>query len=130
MRLTQFTDYALRLLLFMAANEGRRITIAEVAEANAISRHHLMKVAHRLAKTGILTPSRGRTGGLKLARPPEAITLGEVLRATEPDFALVACMAGERCALAPNCKLPHALDEALSAFLSTADRRSIASLIC
>lgn len=127
MRLTQFTDFGLRLLIFIASRPDRRTTIAEAAEAYGISRHHLMKVAHRLARADLIKPSRGRTGGLKLARAAETISLGDVLRATEPDFALVGCMAGEACPIITSCRLPRALDAALAAFLATADQQPLSS---
>lgn len=127
MRLTRFTDLGLRLLIFIAVHPDRRVTIAEVAKAYDISRNHLMKVAHRLARADLIQPSRGRNGGLRLARAPETISLGDVLRATEPDFALVGCMAGEACPNIAACRLPHALDAALAAFLATADQQPLSS---
>lgn len=129
MRLTRFTDFALRLLIFVAANPGRRVTIAEAAKSYGISRNHLMKVAQKLAQTRLLAPSRGRTGGLALARPATDISLGDVLRATEPDFALVGCMAGEACTIADRCRLPQALDGALAAFLAAANQQSLADFV-
>lgn len=129
MRLTQFSDYAWRLLMYVADQEGQRTTIAEAAKANHISRSHLMKVAQRLAQEGFLKTSRGRKGGLVLSKPPEEITLGDVLRVTEPDFALVGCMAGDWCLFADRCNVPSALDRALEAFLGVADRQTLASAL-
>ena len=129
LRLTHFTDLALRLLLFMAAHPDQRTTIAQAAAAYGVSRSHLMKVAARLASAGLIRPGRGRGGGLALSRPPREITLGEVLRATEPDFAMVGCMAGEACTLTAVCRLPSALESALRAFLETADRYSILDVL-
>lgn len=129
MRLTQFTDFALRLLIHIASHPDRRTTIAEAAQVYGISRHHLMKVAHRLAIAKLVKPSRGRNGGLKLARSPDTISLGDVLRATEPDFALVGCMAGQACPIVASCRLPHALDAAMAAFLATADQHALASFV-
>ena len=129
MRLTQFSDYAWRLLMYVADRNGQRTTIAEAAAANGISRNHLMKVAQRLAQEDFLKPSRGRGGGLILGKPPETITLGDVLRITEPDFALVGCMAGDRCLFAARCPLPSALDTALRAFLEVADHQTLASAL-
>lgn len=126
MRLTQFSDYAWRLLMYVADRKGQRTTIAEAAAANGISRNHLMKVAQRLAQEDFLKPSRGRGGGLILGKPPETITFGDVLRVTEPDFALVGCMAGEWCLFAARCNLPSALDAALRAFLEVADHQTLA----
>lgn len=129
MRLTQFSDYALRLLIFVAAHPDRRVTIAEAAQSYAISRNHLMKVAQRLAGAGLLKPNRGRGGGLALGRPAEEIMLSDILRVTEPDFCLVGCMAGESCSIADRCLLPGALDEALGAFFAVAATKSLVSLV-
>ena len=129
MRLTQFTDYALRLLMLLAAEPDRRLTIQQVSEFHGISRNHLMKVANRLARAGILSPSRGRNGGLRLARPPEDVGVGDVIKASEPDFALVGCMAGENCAIAPVCHLTVVLDGALADFLASANRYSLADIV-
>jgi len=129
MRLTQFSDYAWRLLMHVADQDGQRTTIAEAAKANDISRSHLMKVAQRLAQGGLLKPARGRKGGLMLGKPPEAITLGDVLRVTEPDFALVGCMAGEWCLFADRCQVPSALDRALEAFIEVADQQTLANAL-
>lgn len=129
MRLTQFSDYAWRLLMHVADQDGQRTTIAEAAKANNISRSHLMKVAQRLAQEGFLKPARGRNGGLMLGRPSEAITLGDVLRVTEPDFALVGCMAGEWCLFADRCHVPSALGRAMKAFLKVADQQTLANAL-
>ena len=130
MRLTNFSDYALRILMLAAAHDDRLITIEETAEVYGISRSHLMKVANQLSRSGFLRSVRGRFGGLTLARHPEQINLGEVLRATEPDFELVECFtADNRCILTPRCKLRGILDEALAAFIGTVDRYTLADLI-
>lgn len=129
MRLTQFTDFGLRLLIYIATNPNRRVTIAEAATTYGISRNHLMKVSQRLAGAGLIRPSRGRNGGLNLARPAASISLGDVLRATEPDFALVRCMAGEACPITMICRLPVALDAALASFLATADEQPLSSFV-
>tara|TARA_R110002020_G_scaffold178185_2_gene371011 strand:- start:140 stop:553 length:414 start_codon:yes stop_codon:yes gene_type:complete len=129
MRLTQFTDFGLRLLIYIASNPDRRVTIAEAATTYGISRNHLMKVSQRLAGAGLIRPSRGRNGGLNLARPAALISLGDVLRATEPDFALVGCMAGERCPIVTTCRLPNALDAALASFLATADQQPLSNFV-
>ena len=129
MRLTQFTDFGLRLLIYIASNPNRRVTIAEAAAAYGISRNHLMKVSNRLAAAGLIRPSRGRNGGLNLARPAGSISLGDLLRATEPDFALVGCMAGDACPITMICSLPKALDQALASFLTTADQHALSTFI-
>ena len=130
MRLTTFSDYALRVLMYAAAAGERLITIEETAKTYDVSRAHLMKVVNILTRTGYLKGVRGRSGGFTLAKPPEAINLGAVVRATEPDFALVECFAtGNRCAITNYCQLPNVLNEALNAFVSTLDRYTLADLM-
>ena len=130
MRLTTFSDYALRVLMYAATRGDRLITIEETADVYAISRAHLMKVANHLTRAGFLKATRGRTGGLALAKRPEKIRLGDVVRATEPDFALVECFtAGNDCLITPRCRLKGVLKEALLAFVGTLDRYTLADLI-
>lgn len=130
MRLTHFSDYALRLLMYAAARDARLITIEETARTFRISRSHLMKVANLLTRTGYLQAVRGRSGGLTLAKPPEKIGLGAVIRATEPDFALVECFTiDNRCVISPTCRLRGILQEALEAFAATLDRYTLHDLI-
>lgn len=123
MRLTRHTDYALRILLQAAAQPDRRLSIAGVAEAQDISRNHAMKVVNELASGGLLATVRGRGGGFGLARPAEEITLGEVVRLTEPDLRPADC---ENCALAIGCGLTPILGSALRAFLAELDRHTLA----
>jgi len=130
MRLTQFTDYAIRLLIWLADHEpGCRITIGESAAFLDIPINHLTKIAHRLARENLLRSSRGRSGGLWLARRLGEITVGEVIRVTEPDFALVACMAGQACSLGERCKLVPSLDAALAAFLQVMDGITLEDIV-
>lgn len=130
MRLTTFSDYALRVLMYAATRDGRLITIEETADVYGISRAHLMKVANQLTRAGFLKATRGRTGGLALAKRPDKIRLGDVVRATEPDFALVECFtAGNDCLITPRCRLKGVLKEALVAFVGTLDRYTLADLI-
>jgi Rrf2 family transcriptional regulator, nitric oxide-sensitive transcriptional repressor len=129
MQLTKFSDYALRVLMYAHAAGDRRVTIEEMAASYRISRAHLMKVVNALTRAGYLTAVRGRSGGLTLARPAETIRLGEVIRSTEPDFALVECFAtGNRCVITGCCRLPGVLSEALAAFLETLDKHTLASI--
>jgi Rrf2 family nitric oxide-sensitive transcriptional repressor len=101
MRLTNFSDYSLRLLMFAAPQGDRLITIEEASEVDNISRAHLMKIANTLTRAGYLKAVRGRSGGLMLAKPPHKIKLGDVIRATEPDFTLVECFGtGNECIIA------------------------------
>ena len=130
MRLTHFSDYALRVLMYAAVRGENLITIEETAKLYGISRAHLMKVANQLTRAGYLKAIRGRSGGLALAKRPDAISLGDVLRATEPDFALVECFtADNRCLITPRCRLRGALHEALAAFVGTLDGYTLADLI-
>src|SRR5512138_2402836 len=107
MRLTSFTDYSLRVLIFLAAQPGKRATIAEIARTFDISENHLMKVVHLLGKAGLLTNVRGKGGGLELARAPDVINLGKVVRITEGRPIPAECFFRERnrCVLSPVCKL-------------------------
>jgi Rrf2 family nitric oxide-sensitive transcriptional repressor len=130
MRLTNFSDYTLRVLMYAAARSDRLITIEETATIYGISRAHLMKVANLLTRAGYLRAVRGHAGGLALAKPPSKIRLGEVLRATEPDFALVECFTAEnQCLITPHCRLRGALREALAAFMKTLDRYTLDDLL-
>lgn len=130
MRLTMHTDYALRLLILLAAKQGEPATIQETAERYSISRNHLMKVAHRLGQAGFIHTLRGRRGGLLLAHPPEEINLGTVVRFTEEDMNLVECFdpANQSCAILPACRLRGLLNQALAAFLGELDRYTLADI--
>jgi Rrf2 family nitric oxide-sensitive transcriptional repressor len=134
MRLTTYTDYALRVLIFLTLKHkrGERATIPEIAQAYGISRNHLMKVVNNLSQQGFIETVRGRGGGTSLARLPEAITVGEVVRLTEPDFALVECHleGGEqRCAVWPSCNLNRAFRQALQAFMGALDQVTMADAV-
>ena len=136
MRLTSFSDYALRLLIYAARNPDRLITIEEAAVAYGISRSHLTKVANVLTRAGFLIAVRGRSGGLRMGPDPADLSLGDVLRVTEPDFATIDCFgpeSGGTTTLTGDPGRPAALDaaiaEALSAYLATMDRRRLADLL-
>lgn len=130
MRLTTLSDYALRVLMYAAVAGDRLITIEETAKLYGISQAHLMKVVNLLTKTGYLRGVRGRSGGFTLAKRPEDINLGGVVRATEPDFALVECFAtGTQCLIDGSCRLPNVLNEALTAFVTTFDRYTLADIM-
>jgi len=129
MRLTSFTDYALRLLLLAQDAKGELITIEDAANRYRISRAHLMKIANELTRAGFLTAVRGRGGGLRLGRPGAEIRIGDVVRATEPDFALVECFAsGNECTLTGFCRLPPVLRRASGAFLHELDKVTLAEM--
>lgn len=126
----KLSDYALRVLMYAAAREERLITIGETAKVYGISRAHLMKVVNQLTRAGYLKAVRGRAGGLALARRPNKIRLGDVLRATEPDFALVECLdLDNQCVITARCRLRGALKQALGAFMGTLDSYTLADLI-
>jgi Rrf2 family nitric oxide-sensitive transcriptional repressor len=130
MRLTTFSDYAFRVLMYAATAGERLITIEETAKTYNVSRSHLMKVVNILTRAGYLKGVRGRSGGFMLAKSPEAINLGAVVRATEPDFALVECFAtGSQCVITKRCQLPEVLNEALNAFVGTLDRYTLADIM-
>lgn len=133
MRLTLYTDYALRTLLYLGVHADRRVSIREVAEAYGISENHLVKVIHHLGRGGFVDTLRGRGGGLMLARPADQINVGDVVRHTEEDMALVGCMApdgaGVECLLARACHLRGVLGEALGAFMAVLDGRTLADLL-
>jgi len=130
MRLTHFSDYALRLMMYAAVRKDKLVTIEETAELYDLSRAHLMKVANQLTRAGFLKATRGRNGGLSLAKKPDKIRLGEVVRSTEPDFALVECFgSGNQCLITPRCRLRGVLQEATAAFMRTLDRYTLADLM-
>ena len=130
MRLTSYTDYGLRLLIYVALKGDDLATIQEVADAYAISKNHLMKVAYHLGLYGFLETVRGRGGGLRLAQAPENIRLGDVVRRMEDDFALVECFGpSNACRITRACRLKGILGEALEACFSVLDRYSLADLM-
>jgi len=127
MRLTQFSDYALRTVLYLGVHDSRLVPLAEVARAYGISYHHLVKVGALLVNLGVVESVRGRGGGLRLALPPEEVNVGWLVRQTEPDFHLVECFDSETdtCPITPACGLRHALLEAKNSFLETLDRYTL-----
>lgn len=132
MKLTHFTDYSLRVLLYLAAAQpGTRATIGEIALAFQVSESHLTKVAHLLGKSGWLHNSRGKGGGMELAVAPEQIVVGEVVRLTEGSPRLAACFADEAapCPIAPACRLHGVFAEAAQAFYEVLDRYTLADLL-
>jgi Rrf2 family nitric oxide-sensitive transcriptional repressor len=130
MRLTTFSDHALRVLAYAAAADGRVVTIEETSNAYGISRAHLMKVVHMLTRAGYVRSLRGRSGGFLLARPAAEIRLGDVMLATEPNFELVECFGGQnRCAITQCCRFSGVMREALTAFLARLNRHTIADIV-
>lgn len=153
MRLTNYSDYALRTLMYLAVIPDRNTlaTITDIANSYQISRSHLTKIIHQLAQIGYIESIRGKNGGLRLAKPAEAIVLGEVIRQTEPDFDLVACFTPPEsesetqssqtehtintvtnpkcCAIAPVCQLKSVFIEATQAFLAVLDQYTLADIV-
>jgi len=130
MRLTLWTDYALRTLIYVGAKDGRLSTIAEIAESFGISKTHLMKVVNRLARQGYLETVRGKGGGIRLGRSPEGIEIGAVVREIEEDMAVLGCLAGAGfCRIEGCCVLRGALRKATQAFLDTLDGYTLADLL-
>lgn len=131
MRLTRHTDYALRALIYVAIHtDDSPARIADIARRMGMSEDHLAKVIARLAQLGYVETIRGRVGGVRLARPADQIVVGDVVRSTEDNMALVECFDPEtnRCPIAPACALAPALDQALGAFLAVLDRFTLADL--
>jgi Rrf2 family nitric oxide-sensitive transcriptional repressor len=130
MRLTTFSDYAFRVLIYLGSAPQGLATIADIARAYGISENHLMKVVHALSRLGYVETVRGKGGGMRLARPPGEINVGEVLRATEDGFALVDCMGeGESdCRIVRACALKGVLGEAVAAFLKVLDGYTLEDL--
>jgi Rrf2 family protein len=128
MKITSYTDYSLRVLIYLALNRERS-TIREIAEVYGISRNHLMKVVHQLQQKGYVDTVRGKQGGMSLARDAGDISIGAVVRDMEPDTALVECFDPDgRCAITPHCHLKSVLSQAVEAFMATLDRYSLADI--
>ena len=131
MRLTTFTDYGLRVLIYTASAPEGRTTVPQVAAAFGISEHHLVKVAHQLGKLGVLKNTRGRGGGIRLARAASEINVGEVMRAIEGEDVPVECFDARRnkCRIAGHCELECALVEAVQAFHAVLARYTLEDLV-
>ena len=130
MHLTRHADYTMRILIHLAVQPSGTATIQEIADRFAISRNHLMKVANHATRAGYVEGVRGRAGGLKLAKPPSEINIGEVLRTVE-DWHLVECFqhSSNRCRITRGCGLQAILREAVDAFLAVLDRYSLEDVI-
>jgi Rrf2 family nitric oxide-sensitive transcriptional repressor len=130
MRLTAYTDYTLRTLMYLAVDKDRPATIAAIAKTYGISETHLMKVVHQLGIAGDIATTRGRKGGIRLAKAPDSINLGSIIRRTEADMELVPCFGNaENCAIGDVCRLRTVLAEALKAFLAVLDQYTLADLV-
>lgn len=130
MQITRFTDLGLRVLMYLSLGQPghARATITELAERLAVSRNHLVKVVHRLAQLELVATTRGKGGGMALARPADQYRLGDVVRALEDNPSLIDCGAPP-CVLARNCQLKSALDDALQAFFERLNRYTLADAV-
>jgi Rrf2 family transcriptional regulator, nitric oxide-sensitive transcriptional repressor len=131
MRLTTFTDYTLRTLMYLGIHRDRLVTIQDIADVHQISKSHLTKVVFELGMTGFVETVRGRNGGLRLKREPHEISIGEVVRLSEPDFFMAACFGTEpsTCAHQGNCRLTPKLAQATAAYLAVLDGCTLADLL-
>ena len=131
MQITSYTDYALRVLIYLASSPDRQATISEVSDFFNISRNHLVKVVHQLGSKGFVKTLRGKGGGFSLQRPPEQISIGEVVRSMETHFNWVECFdpALQSCRLLPNCGLKHSLARAGDAYLQVLDAATLADVL-
>lgn len=130
MRVTKFSDYALRVLIYLACkpNEGLT-TISQLAEAYSISAHHVRMVVHKLGQLGYINSIQGKGGGFELAQEPDEILVGDVIRETENDFFIVECFNPEgTCPIVKACKLQHILADALNAFIDTLNQYTLADI--
>ena len=128
MKLTSYSDYSLRVLIYLATQDSSKLAnIKEISEVYNLSKNHLMKIVHNLGKLGYIETIRGRNGGFRLAKPPEEINVGELVRRTEEDFYIVECFKDHgNCVISPVCSLKFVLNQALDAFLSVLDQYTIA----
>ena len=131
MRLTAYTDYTLRTLMYLGFNRDRLVTIQDIADLHGISKNHLMKVVHQLGLSGMVETTRGRNGGLKLKKEPSDINIGQVIRDTETDFYMAECFnrVSNACVYAPSCVLKSALSSATSAYLDVLDGFTLEDLL-
>jgi Rrf2 family transcriptional regulator, nitric oxide-sensitive transcriptional repressor len=131
MKLTQYSDLGLRLLMYLALRKGDAVTIQEVSDRFGVSKNHMVKISHQLTKSGLIESIRGRNGGVRLSRPPESINAEEALRATEDNFDLVECfnVLQNRCVITDVCRLSGVLDSALAAFFNVLREVSLSDLV-
>ncbi|GGE53179.1 HTH-type transcriptional regulator NsrR [Pullulanibacillus camelliae] len=132
MRLTQYTDYSLRILIFLGSlDEGELTNVQDIASIYHISKHHLTKIVHHLGKLGLVQTLRGRGGGIRLAKSPKDINLGWVIRQTEEDFYMVECFNKEQnsCLISSVCILKGVFNQALRAYITTLDQYTLADIL-
>lgn len=128
MHLTKFTDNSLRVLIYVALHPERKVNISEIAEKCDVPRNHLVKVIHSMSTKGLLETTRGKGGGVRLSKPADEITVGEVVRQMEGNLNIIECFE-PKCPIVPRCKLRGVLDEARDSFMSTLEKFTISDLI-
>jgi Rrf2 family nitric oxide-sensitive transcriptional repressor len=130
MNITRFTDYSLRVLIYLTIHDEKLATIKEIADAYGISKNHLMKVVQELSIKGYLHSTRGKNGGIKLGKEPAAINVGELIRMIEQDSTLVECFGDDnQCIITTACQLKHLLAEAMDSFFKSLERYTLADLV-
>jgi Rrf2 family nitric oxide-sensitive transcriptional repressor len=131
MKLTQYSDLGLRMMMYLAHRYGEPVTIQEVSDRFGVSKNHMVKISHQLTNSGLIESTRGRNGGVRLAGPPHSINVEQVLRATEDNFDLVECFNASQnhCVLSDACRLSGALDRALEAFFAVLRQSTLGDLI-
>ncbi len=130
MNITRFTDYSLRVLIYLSLHQEELVTIKEVAQCYGISKNHLMKVVQELSIKGYVTSIRGKNGGIKLSREPSQINVGELVRVNEQGSTLVECQgADNQCVITPTCQLKNMLAEAMESFFTSLEKYTLADLV-
>ena len=130
MNITRFTDYSLRVLIYLSLRNDELVTIKEVAQCYGISKNHLMKVVQELSIKGYITSIRGKNGGIKLGREPSDINVGELVRMNEQDSTLVECFGdGNQCVITPACQLKRMLSEAMESFFESLEKYTLEDLV-
>lgn len=130
MHLTTFSDYSMRVMMYLGLQHGQLVNISDIAQAYKISENHLTKVVHYLARSGYVETVRGKGGGLRLARDPDTVNIGEMIRNTEGDTGLLPCLETDSaCCIQPSCKLMGMLREAQTALFKVLDKYTLADLL-
>lgn len=130
MHITRYTDYSLRVLIYLSMQRDRLTTIQEIADSYQISKNHLMKVVHQLNRKGYIETVRGKSGGMRLHREPSTINIGVLVRETEQDLSVVECFSADnKCAISPVCGLKGAFAHALEAFLEALDQYTLEDVL-
>ena len=130
MRLTTFSDYTMRVMMYLGLQHGQLVTISDIAQAYNISENHLMKVVHHLAQHGYIETVRGKGGGLRLVRDPGTVNIGEMIRISEGDTILLPCLdTNGTCCIQPSCRLMGILNEAQVALFAVLDKYTLADLL-